>query len=120
MLEFSELTLKRACTSFKLEKTEFLPDHHPISPRVGERGIVRICKNPESGFDVFGVNGQSYWISSDNVIWGKPVHPGEQAATAPAAGPVATTLSTVDEQALIEQPLPQEPLKRKPGRPKKV
>ena len=70
--EFSEITLQRPATAFRTEEPTHLSDYAPNTVKIGQRGCVSIVRN-SNGFDVLGVNGQSYWVPDSNVVWGRKV-----------------------------------------------
>ena len=69
--EFSEITLQRPAMAFRTEEPSHLPNVAPHMVRVGKDGCVAIRRGGTGGFDVLGVDGQSYWIPDSNVIWGR-------------------------------------------------
>jgi hypothetical protein len=74
--EFVSLTFVKSCTGFKSSVPTGLPDYHPTSFQKGVKGCIGIFTAEEGGFDVFGEDGQHFWVAMANCIWGrKAVHP---------------------------------------------
>ena len=71
MTEFSQITFIRACTGFVSAIPTGLPDYHPTMVMVGEKGCVAIVRDEAGGFDVYGEGNQHFWVSGNNVVWGR-------------------------------------------------
>ena len=89
--EFVSLTFVRACTGFATSP-QLLSGHHPMTFTVGTAGCVGIRQDSLGGFDVYGVDGQHFWVAPANAIWGRKAvcedHPGTPDVT-PVAAPTS-------------------------------
>lgn len=129
MTDFVQITYLRSCTGFTSAIPTGLPDYHPTTASVGEKGCVAIVRDPEGGFDIYGEGNQHYWVSSGNVVWArkserirptdvlesKKIEPVVVQAVAPVVEPaVVETMPYLSGPEVKSQP---EPKKR--GRPRK-